>query len=168
MQITIEKAARDDKTVLENLMQFYQYEYSDLDQVDVDAHGKFYYGYLDRYWTEPDRIPMLVKVKGRWAGFVLLNSHTILSERSSTRAVAEFFIMRKYRKLGIGEWVAKQVFDSFPGVWEIQVSHSNPGGYHFWKRVLDRYTNGSYQETLLDDERWQGMIFVFESRNSKS
>jgi predicted acetyltransferase len=71
-------------------------------------------------------------------GSTIPSLSSFMSERSNTRAVAEFFIMRKYRKQGIGEWVAKQVFDSFPGVWEIQVSHSNPGGYQFWKRVLDR------------------------------
>ncbi len=31
----------------------------------------------------------------------------------------EFFVMRKYRRKGVGEIVAREVFDRLPGTWEV-------------------------------------------------
>ncbi len=50
-------------------------------------------------------------------GFVLVNQHTYLP--GSQYSVAEFFIKRKYRKLGIGRQVAVRIFDLLRGRWEI-------------------------------------------------
>ena len=81
----------------------------------------------------------------------------------SERAIAEFFIMRKYRRRGIGCAVACQIFDRFPGKWEVQQMVSNQRAQFFWRRVIAHYTNGQYHEVTLHDERWHGPVQFFDN-----
>ena len=60
MKVELVEATYDQKPVLRKLMEFYQYDFSEYEHTDVNAHGEFGYKYLDNYWTEPDRTPLFV------------------------------------------------------------------------------------------------------------
>jgi predicted acetyltransferase len=77
--------------------------------------------------------------------------------------VAEFFVMRKYRRQGVGTVVATRLFDSFRGRWEVRELKTNLAAIAFWRRVIGAYTNGNYEETLIDDERWHGPVQSFRN-----
>ena len=81
-------------------MELYQYDFSELLNTDLDEHWYFGYSYLDYYWVESNRYPFVVRVDDKLAGFALVNKSTCLLD--SQYALAEFFILRKYRKQGIG------------------------------------------------------------------
>ena len=34
----------------------------------------------------------------------------------------------------------------------------------FWRRVIDRYTGGRFEEDAIDDERWRGPVQRFDNR----
>ena len=51
------------------------------------------------------------------AVLVLVNDDPHLESRPA-RTIAEFFILRKYRRQGVGDMAARHVFDLFPGPWE--------------------------------------------------
>ncbi|MFP5224967.1 MAG: GNAT family N-acetyltransferase, partial [Actinomycetota bacterium] len=115
MRFEVIQAAEADKEVLRNLLQLYIHDLSETESFDVDPHGRFWYRWLDHYWTDEERHPYLVKVDGSWAGFVLLR------ERASDgrHSIAEFFVMRKYRRSGLGTGIAEHIFKLFPGKWEV-------------------------------------------------
>ena len=110
MKIDIQRAAIEEKLILRNFMQLCCHDASEFNGEDVSEHGLFIYRYLDQYWTVPERHPFVIRVSDKLAGFVLVRE---IGE--DKRSVAEFFIMRKYRRQGVGQTVACRVFDMFPG-----------------------------------------------------
>ncbi len=161
MNIEIQPVSYDDKIVLQRLMELYLYDFSEYDGAEINAHGVFGYPYLDNYWTEAGRYPFFIRVDGKLAGFVLVSRHAFLP--GNEQSISEFFVMRKYRRMGVGGWAACAIFDRFPGKWEVQEEHGNPPSHHFWRRVIDRYTHGEYHETFLDDARWKGPVQWFDN-----
>ncbi|WP_029420187.1 GNAT family N-acetyltransferase [Alicyclobacillus macrosporangiidus] len=161
MNIGLRPVPVEEKSVLRNLMHLYLYDLTEFTHEDVSRHGLFEYKYLDHYWTEADRHAFFIAVDDHLAGFVLVNRHSIVLESANT--VAEFFVMRKYRRQGVGSQVVMKVFDMFPGAWEIRLLYNNTAAWAFWRSVIRLYTGGQYQEQILNDERWTGPILTFGS-----
>jgi len=147
MDIQVTSASIDEKSILRNLLEFYIYDFTEYKTWDLDQHGQFGYRYLDHYWTEPDRHPFLVRVEGKLAGFALVS---IVDDRTQ---MSEFFILRKYRRQGVGEAVARDVFARFPGPWHVQEFEQNVRAQRFWRSVIGKVTNGSYTEYVDDGGR---------------
>ncbi len=163
MTIEVNQANLEDKCVLRNLLELYAYDFSKFDQADVDSHGLYGYEYLDNYWIEDGRRPFLVKIDGKLAGFVLVRTINE-AEACLVHSIAEFFILRKYRKNGVGRAVAYQVFDMFPGQWSVAEMASNLPAQAFWRKIISDYTNGNFEEKWFDDADWRGPIQRFISK----
>ena len=161
MQIALLPAAAREKPVLTNLMQLYLYDFSEVNGADVDEVGCFSYPYLDLYWTTPGYDPFLIRVDDRLAGFALINLHSRLHDVFDGHAIAEFFVMRKYRRLGIGRAAAMQLFDRFPGRWEVASFATNVPAQAFWRSTVDTYTDGRYHEVWLQNAKWRGPVQTF-------
>jgi predicted acetyltransferase len=78
--------------------------------------------------------------------------------------MAEFFITRPSRRLGVGRTAVNLILNRFAGRWEITEYLRNPGAVSFWRRVVAGYTRGSYQERVINGEVRQ----VFDSRVERS
>ena len=167
--IQVTPATTLDRPILRNLMELYLYDFSEMDGADVGPFGLYEYPYLDHYWTEPGRFPFLVRVEGQLAGFVLVTRYNYFGDEynapdgSRAWVIAEFFILRKYRRQGLGEEVARRTFERFPGPWQVGQIASNTHATAFWRKVIDRYTGGRYKETYLDTENWHGPVQTFDS-----
>lgn len=125
--------------VLERLLELYSYDFSEIVGGDVDDQGAFGYRHLDLYWTEPDRAPFLIRVDGQWAGFALVR-------RGEPHDMAEFFIMRNYRRGGIGRTAAVNLISRFPGRWQIRQVPANQQAMEFWRRVIP----AEFDESFID------------------
>lgn len=147
----------------------YRYDSSEFDGHILGHHGLYLYKYLDHQWTEDYRRPFIIEVDGEIAGFALIildvpKEFTTLSTTDKTNVISDFFIMRKFRRKGIGKQVAFSLFKQFKGVWEVKQTSSNKLAYDFWIRVIRDYTkDSSYQEKLLENELWNGPVIVFKS-----
>lgn len=163
MQIDVSEATLNEKSLLQHMMQLYQYDFSEFEGSDLDDHALFSYKYLDHYWVEQRRTPLIVRLDGRLAGFILVNRHSYTTQ--DRFCIAEFFIMRKYRGKGIGKKVAHRVFDMFGPLWEVQQTKENTAAQCFWRTVVDEYTNGDFNlhEDGLGD--WDGPILAFKRRS---
>ena len=117
--VTIERIPVEHKSVLRQLMELYDYDFSEYAQTDVNKHGYYGYGRVDHYWTAESRLPYFIKVEGKHAGFVLVGHYVPEGATSPIWAINEFFIMRKYRRQGLGAYVAHQVFDMHRGPWTV-------------------------------------------------
>lgn len=168
MELEVKPAAYEESQLLRNLMQLYLYDFSELAGDDVNAFGMFSFPYLDHYWTDPGRFPFLIWVGGKPAGFIMLRRGSYFTQGEAKGAplpmlVAEFFILRKYRRQGLGARAARWIFDLFPGRWEVAEIPENSAAQAFWREVIGAYTAGRFEEHLLDDERWQGPVQVFDN-----
>jgi predicted acetyltransferase len=101
--VELERVAYEDKEVLRRLIEFYDYDFSEILGWDVTEHGTFGYRHFDQYWTDPDRHPLFIRVDGHLAGFALVFG-------GDPHDMAEFFIMRKYRRTGVGTDAARAIF----------------------------------------------------------
>ena len=64
MRIELVQVRKEEKEVLRNLLEKYDYEFSQYDLRDVNALGLYGYDWLDCYWTEERRWPFFIKVDG--------------------------------------------------------------------------------------------------------
>jgi predicted acetyltransferase len=167
MEIEISQALFEEKIILRNLMQYYLYEFSMIDSEQVDESGAFDYQILDHYWTDPDRYPFLVRVDGKLAGFALLRRGSYFpaegNQSGNGMMIAEFFVMNIYRRQGVGTRVAMQLYNRFPGRWEVAQMADNLGGQAFWRSVISEYCRGDFTEIVLDNDEWKGPVQVFDN-----
>jgi len=66
--------------------------------------------------------------------------------------MAEFFVARAHRRLGIGRTAVALILDRFAGTWEVQEYLRNAGAVGFWRRVIGEYTGGDYEERVANGE----------------
>lgn len=162
-QVSIVEVSLDEKSILSQLIELYEYDFSEFNDRDVNSHGRYGYKYLDHYWTEENRHPFFVIVDQQYAGFVLVNDYCYLQSGKQAKSIAEFFIMRKYRRKGIGKVVAPLVFERFPGDWEVLQHGNNDPSKVFWSGVIAEYTQGKYELLDVETEAWKGQGFVFNN-----
>lgn len=167
MNIELKKVNVEEKEVLRNLLEKYDYEFSQWDNRDVNKLGLYGYGYLDCYWTEENRWAYFIVVDGVLAGFVMVNDYPEVDE-DTDYSLAEFFVMYKYRRCGIGKYAAMKIFDMFHGKWQIKRHPKNIGSVLFWNNVVSEYTKGNYR--LIEsypnseyDDGTLGDILLFEN-----
>lgn len=137
--------------LIRNLYQFYAYESSDWEQEDVEQDGRFYIHeeHLARYWQEPQWSANLLLVDGYIAGFLLIER----SELPGINALelADLFILKRYRRKGIGRALATQVLTSGEADWLVRFYDQDEASQAFWRSVLDNLPR-PVQAIELDDE----------------
>ena len=75
------------------------------------------------------RFPYLIRVDGKIAGFALICPHCDYREEADARCFGEFFVMLKYRRMGVGKQVATQLFDLHRGHWEVCLLEKQCSGW---------------------------------------
>lgn len=155
MKINLEKADISEKKVIKNLLD------DNLRELGITED----YKYLDNYWEEPNRHPFLIKLDGKNIGFIFVNTKDPQSHTGFPQGIAEFYVRTDFRNKGIGEKIACDIFEMFPGKWSIRELDSNKSAQEFWRKVIGRYTNGNFKEIISDNQRWKGPIQLFD--NSK-
>ena len=139
LNVEVVEATIGDKAVLSRLLELYQHDFSEFEPADVDERGLYGYRYLDDYWTEPARHPFLFRADGKWAGFALVRA-------GAPHDMAEFFVMRRYRRSGVGTTIAREVFARFPGEWQVRQMTSNTAATAFWTRAIP----AEFEQELLE------------------
>jgi len=106
MQIEVLPATTEHEPVLANLLELYAHDFSEFSDLKIGVDGRFGYKSLPLYWRNPNRFPFLVRANGDLAGLVLVQRGSQLSDAGEIWDVAEFFVLRGYRRQGIGLRVA--------------------------------------------------------------
>jgi predicted acetyltransferase len=163
MKVELLPATFTDKAVLANLMQLYLYEFPYVDDLELGDDGRFTYHYFDRYWGEPGRHPFLIRADDRLTGFVLVAERRLLDPDAVGHAITEFFVVRRYRRRGIGETAARAIFAMFPGPWWVAEVAANASGQAFWRATIDRYTAGRYEESTTEYYGDQAVVQTFDN-----
>lgn len=148
VEVSISPIPITERMVLANLMQLYCYDLSEFNDDVINESGLFAeYPYFDAYWTESERFPFFIRLSLQRVGFALVRELAV-----NQYAIAEFFVARKYRRLGVGKQAALQLFQRFPAEWHIAQQAANIPSQQFWRTVIAEYTNGSYQEVFNESQ----------------
>jgi predicted acetyltransferase len=163
--LQIEVAPPEARTAIDNMMQLYAHDFSEQwagsERGELGEDGRFIDYPLERYWREPGHVPLLLRRAGRLIGFVLLNAETH-SGKPEDRNVAEFFIVRKHRRGGLGTQAAHAVFDLYPGQWEAATARANLAALAFWRRAAASHPRVSALEEIdLASADWNGPVIRF-------
>ncbi|MDE2051903.1 MAG: GNAT family N-acetyltransferase, partial [Gammaproteobacteria bacterium] len=122
---------------------------------------------LFRWFGDPNSFPLVILRSSEPVGFALVVRGSMTGSRpgrdagpgadSQPRApidyrMAEFFITRARRRLGIGATAVRLIFSRFAGRWEITEYLRNTNAVSFWRRVVASYTRGNYRERIVNGE----------------
>lgn len=142
--------------IFEVFAQNYEAEFSAITRKEPDVEGRFA---LEADWHSPNQ-RFYPFVEGKPVGFAI-KGHT--AEGRSD--IAEFYILPCYRKKGWGKMFAFDIFDSFPGPWQIRQIPTATDAIAFWREIIREYTEGNYREDRISDAHW-GIVLrqCFESR----
>jgi predicted acetyltransferase len=163
MEIRVVRAEPSNKEVLKNLFQLYAYDFSEVVAADVEDTGRFKEHSLDSYWNDPWRFPFLLRAESQLAGFALVHQKSRLSGADDVWDMAEFFVLRRHRRAGVGTRAAHILFETHAGTWEVRQRDANVAATSFWRRAIGAFTAGSFTEELVDDARWKGPVHRFTS-----
>lgn len=147
-------------SVLCNLMQLYLHETSRHHPRVIQETGLFDTSLWSEGLESQSIQGYFLRVKGQLAGFAIVQPR-VQNGRTVAHALTELFLLENYRGFGIGEEIARLLFDNCQGLWQIAVDPQNEGAMKFWNAVLYRYTGDNYR--LI---RWKSQadeMFEFHS-----
>jgi len=156
-------AAPEQEPILANLLELYAHDFSEFHDIDVGADGRFGYKDLPLYWRDPSRRPLLVRMNGNLAGFVLVRKQLKVSGNEATWDMAEFFVLRRYRRRGIGTDVALEVWRRFPGQWQVRVMQSNRDAQGFWEHAVSKFVGQAIEPVNVKKNNKLWHYYSFES-----
>ena len=143
--ITLTIATVAQKNIIANMMQLYLYDLSECAQAQLNQEGLFECSELDKYWMFSNHYPYLIYVSKQLAGFALL------SEPSHREyELSEFFVIKAFRKKGIGQSAALELFSLFPGDWHVAHDPRNLHAQKFWRRTIRQFTEGAFEESEVE------------------
>jgi predicted acetyltransferase len=162
MSLSIGLATASERPVVENLMQCYLHDFSEFTNVTMDDQGRFEYPYLDHYWRVPDRWPLLIRQGKDVVGMALVRQVVDPAGGHTFHEMAEFFILRNYRRMGLGCAAAKLIFERFSGSWQVAILKSNHEAQTFWQAVITAQVGTQYQR----HDEGVAIVLCFEQDNA--
>lgn len=163
LDIEIVQATADHESLLSNLMQLYAHDFAAFYDLDFGADGRFVYNELSLYFREPNRQAFLVRTDGTWAGFILVRKGSQISGADDVWDMAEFFVRREHRRLGLGTEIAHRTWSRFPGKWEVRVLTANTSAGLFWEHAIGLFLGKKIAplSVVRDGESWT--VYSFDS-----
>jgi len=167
MPITLHDATSADLPAVKNLVPYYIYDMSEYLGWPCSADGRFDgCDDLASYWTTPRRHAFVLRDGAELAGFVLILADN--AEADVDFSITDFFVLRKFRRHGVGERVARELFDRFRGRWKIDQFVANEPAVAFWGAVVKRYTGGRFEQRSGKSEWGALKVLTFQSDRSRS
>jgi predicted acetyltransferase len=148
-------ATDDHKPIIANLIQLYLYDMTESMPFPVGPDGRFEYDFFDRFW----RFPYLIYAGDELAGFALVIDECPLTGRQSCWFMAEFFVLKAYRRHGVGSAALTAITVAHPGAWHIGVPLDNLPAQAFWGGALKPYLPDMKQITF-DGDDWKLHAFA--------
>jgi predicted acetyltransferase len=167
-RVNLERGKPSQRETLANLVQLYIHDFSEYltaqRKLAVEEDGRFAdLLRLEDYWSESDRSVWFIRAGGQFAGFALLNKRSHC-DRPVDFNMGEFFVMRTFRRDGVGARAAIDLIEMHPGLWEIAVSTRNAPALAFWPRVIAAADARDVETLQGDGKQWTGPITRFVVR----
>jgi predicted acetyltransferase len=152
MSLELRDARRSpgDREWLTNVFPLYLHDLSEFDitYYTLDDRGVWMPDHRMSWLEDDGDHPLIVLDSGRRVGFALVNqAPSPHVGRGMDFRMAEFFVLRRHRRDGIGRRAVVALFDRFRGKWEITELPRNTAAIAFWRRVVGAYGGGRYEET---------------------
>lgn len=156
----LRKARPEDFPAIQQMLELYQYELSDIWPKEANPEAK--YGYdLERH-KQGERFHAYVALRGtQYAGLALVAPAIVT--RKEGMWMEQFFVLKAYRRVGTGRILAEYVLRCHPGPWEVGQMPENVSAQAFWRRVIGTFTTGAFAEVQVTSGWWQGVVQQFNA-----
>ncbi len=163
-RIELVRATPEQQPIVANLMELYVHDFSEFYPVEPGPDGRFGYKNLALYWSDPDRIPYLVRVNGGWAGFALVRQERVAESSEPVWDVVEFFVLRAWRRQSVGTLIAHQLWQSCPGRWQVRVMEANDPACRFWEKAVGAFAGDGVRRDHFEKGGRTWRQFTFETK----
>lgn len=148
MLVTLEKVKEDGRVTLNHLVELASYDLSEYNGRDVHENGLFVADFDSKSWLDSEHFHLFfIRADEKIAGFVVIRN----LYKEQVINLNHFFVLRKYRRQGVGREAAIQAFNLFKGRWRVNQYDWNVPAQHFWRSVIQAYANQNYTETIRED-----------------
>jgi predicted acetyltransferase len=162
--VTTEAAIPAQRETLVRLVQLYLHDLSAVESWDVDESGSFGEDDLDGCWTEDRRHPFVIRANGKVAGFAVVDEGSDVTGDRSVYDMAEFFVLRRWRRTGVGRAAVRDLLERFPGTWEIRPFPGYPAGEKFWRQICAESAVGGVSESTYDRSGRPATLYRLSTR----
>lgn len=164
MRIELIRAQPQHRALVRRLYELYCHDFSPMTQTPIGDDGWWTGDDFLHVWPDDELQIFLVRLDSCWAGFAWVARGSYVDPFIDDHYLMdEFFIMRQYRRQGLGEQIAVRLFNKFSGIWEVGEIPENVEAQAFWRMVIGRYTDHHFDERNVDNERWHGPVQIFSS-----
>jgi len=163
--ISLELVSYAEEPLLANLLELYIHDLTAVfPGLEIGSDGRFGYPRLQEYWTQPTRrFPFLLRSDGRLAGFALVQRGSPVADDPDTLDMAEFFVLRQYRRRGIGTRAAALVWERLPGSWTIRVLDTNARALAFWREAIGDFLGAPAAPIPVRTASGAWLVFKFDT-----
>lgn len=149
--VTLRPAALSEQRLLVNLCSLYLHELSEYSShLQIDEEGLFQLASLPVYWTDTHLHPLLAFVADHLLGFILF-SESPYAAPGCDDCIQEFFILKPYRRQGLGRAAARELFRLYPGRHSLLVLEKNRPALRFWQDMLQR-SSIPFEERMVEQD----------------
>lgn len=144
--VEICEATEAHRTVCENLSRYYTYDISefasDLEDYRCQEDGN-YHECISHLWPFARREFFLLRAGGEWAGYACVSRED--NVHFAQFELTEFFVVRKFRKQGLGKRFISELLERHPGAWEVAVWPANEIAKEFWEHTIPQIASGTFE-----------------------
>lgn len=148
-EIKLEQVNSDNKSVIDNVWQFYELESSWYSKHDVNAQGRFNSldGFLQRVGCEDAfEWGFIVKYYANIAGLLIIGDEHIKGR--PIREFSDIYILPKYRGLGIATHLINTIILNSDNPWLICILRNDLKAINFWRTTFARLPFYSVYENI--------------------
>lgn len=163
--VALQRASLEDEPLLANLLELYMHDMSEFFPLKLNEQGRFSYGRLGLYWSQPDsRFAYIIRVDDEVAGCALVARGSVASADPAVLDLNEFFVLRSHRRRGTGQHAAHLVWNKHPGDWIVRVAQTNHGALRFWDATIKQYAGASVSTSELAGITNRYLVYHFTAR----
>jgi predicted acetyltransferase len=159
--VDVVPALQSQQSVLANLLELYIHDFSEFVDLRIGADGRFGYGSLPGYFSESTRHPFFIRVDNHLAGFAMVQRGSQITDKANIWDIAEFFVLRRYRRNRVGLRAAHQIWRMFTGDWEVRVMENHTAALEFWGQTVHAYAGIAVEPALLEVAGKRCHVFKF-------
>ncbi len=162
MTIKLQEVSVLERAKLSNLLELYSYDFSELLDLELGDDGLYGYEHLASYWDDSNRYPYFIFSDEILIGFALIIKGSLIKHDARIWDMSEFFILKKYRRKGLGIQAATELWSTLKGPWQVRVLSHHIEGLQFWEKAI-KLSFKNYQIEKIGQPNKEWIVYLFDS-----
>jgi predicted acetyltransferase len=115
------------------------------------TNGLYEFDVFEWFFEKEGLTPFFINKDTMPIGFILLQSGPFSNQEFADYVLNSFFILRKYRRKGLGKVACTKFFEMYPGRYAISQAQSNIPAIKFRESVYESNSVSVYEKEEIED-----------------